>query len=98
MSQSHDNNHPIIRKVSFLLIESEATPQINEFFRFTSNYPQLYISAGDKIFEVSIRGSPNGKTVVSALVLELKESIQISPKNVNPLINDKSITTPLCLL
>ena len=37
---------PIIRKVSFLLLDEEANPQIDEHFRFTVDLPNIEIEIG----------------------------------------------------
>ena len=39
-------DEPIVRKVSFLLLDEEANPQIDEHFRFTVDLPNLGILKG----------------------------------------------------
>ena len=41
---------PIIRKASFLLLDEEANPQIDEDFRFTVNLPNINVEIGGQIF------------------------------------------------
>ena len=41
---------PIIRKASFLLLDEEAHPQIDEGFRFTQNLPNINVEIGSQIF------------------------------------------------
>ena len=43
-------DEPIIRKASFLLLDEEANPQIDEDFRFTANLPNINVEIGGQIF------------------------------------------------
>ena len=47
-------DEPIIRKVSFLLLDEEANPQIDERFRFTVNLPNIDVEIGGQIFAYQI--------------------------------------------
>ena len=43
-------DEPIIRKVSFLLLDEEANPQIDEDFRFTQAINSINVEIGGQIF------------------------------------------------
>ena len=43
-------DEPIIRRVSFLLLDEEANPQIDEHFRFTVDLPNIDVEIGGQIF------------------------------------------------